>query len=101
MRISDWSSDWCSSDVEGLGGIAAAVEPDPAGCRQQLQEVADLRRIAVGLEARLQPFGILRVGGIDPESRRPLACQGAHRPEDEEHVEDRKSVVSGRVCQYV
>src|SRR3546814_2008199 len=74
-------------DVEGLGGIAAAVEPDLAGCRQQLQEVCDLRRIAVGLEARLPPFGILRVGGIDPESRRSLEGKGAHRPEDEEHVD--------------
>src|SRR3546814_9796145 len=44
-------------------------------------------RFRSGLEARLQPFGILRVGGIDPESRRSLEGKGAHRPEDEEHVD--------------
>src|SRR3546814_14062114 len=71
-------------EVEGLGGIAAAVEPDLAGSRQQLQQVCAHRRIAVRLEARLHPFGILREGGIAPARRRTLEVQGAPRPADEE-----------------
>src|SRR3546814_8766029 len=27
MRISDWSSDVCSSDLQGMAGIVAALEP--------------------------------------------------------------------------
>src|SRR3546814_16711432 len=52
MRISDWSSDVCSSDL-------IAVDEEQA---EQHQEVAEVERIAGGAE---EPVGDQRVG-VDP-----------------------------------
>src|SRR3546814_1611800 len=44
LRISDWSSDVCSSDLLGLVGLLLLVEPELA----EVHDLAD-RRIGVGL----------------------------------------------------
>src|SRR3546814_20033410 len=55
MRISDWSSDVCSSDLRDPGGAAACVEPVlQAGCRRRRHRLwlAQLRRRNACLELR-------------------------------------------------
>src|SRR3546814_37930 len=44
MRISDWSSDVCSSDLNSLGAIASFVRTDPDRARELLLEFADFTR---------------------------------------------------------
>src|SRR3546814_6550368 len=53
MRISDWSSDVCSSDLIVDGGV-----PDefyPAGLRVEL-DFADMAPVGIGVVVRLEPF---------------------------------------------
>src|SRR3546814_11752158 len=74
MRISDWSSDVCSSDLRNVGAHAdsgTGAAADPAG--EVLRRQAHVRRT--------------RVGGAAP-ARRLLRGLG--------HRADRKSVVSGK-----
>src|SRR3546814_14306805 len=42
MRISDWSSDVCSSDLSGAGGGMAAHELTKAGARVVMLEAGDM-----------------------------------------------------------
>src|SRR3546814_11491049 len=111
MRISDWSSDVCSSDLTRLGllpldGEAAAASPE--ACRlRRLPAVGDARRgdrraarLRAVLQARLLPREPL--GGAVPVARRHVvprrAARGAggHRPLRAQPRRDRKSVVSGK-----
>src|SRR3546814_13827792 len=73
MRISDWSSDVCSSDLQ------------PAGDAAQLRDDAALL---------LQPRG----GGGAGRERRPQPAGGrrAHRRHCHARRQDRKSVVKGK-----
>src|SRR3546814_11224390 len=80
MRISDWSSDVCSSDLEGRQQRA----------REQQQGV---ERPDVG-EAERQPVGAGEQRALD---RRHEDAGGDEEEDDGEHREgDRKSVVEGR-----
>src|SRR3546814_17069253 len=77
MRISDWSSDVCSSDLMGDGGIGAEDRLDfpevrrrilgRLGCRVGAAEiVADLRRAAaVGAVDEDQECAVARQAGAD------------------------------------
>ena len=56
-------------NLEGRGGVAAAVEAGVAGAGEQLQEVADLDRVAVGRELALEPVGLVGVVGVDLQRR--------------------------------
>src|SRR3546814_18012751 len=57
MRISDWSSDVCSSDLVGetMNGLAKATKENPLGAGIYTQEMADAdaRRIQYGVQ---KPF---------------------------------------------
>src|SRR3546814_11084430 len=87
MRISDWSSDVCSSDLrrpqdraQGVDQLLAAVVGDGDG---QHQGIMTLRRLLGGLDRRAQGGWqeVEAAGGADAH----LAL-----------VHDRKSVVSGK-----
>src|SRR3546814_11784341 len=93
MRISDWSSDVCSSDLQARGGFAHLA--DRAGCRGQrfgpqgLDRVGDdqfgLQRDGVFEDALDAGFG-QRVDAVDRQAK-PRGAAG--------HL-DRKSVVKGK-----
>src|SRR3546814_14556847 len=102
MRISDWSSDVCSSDLLGAEGV---VGPDPYAERVKHRvTLAIAVRGDDGLHAHqrviLERHGSDRIQGKDrgggfermkavPKGRQHGACDGFGRP-------DRKSVVSGK-----
>src|SRR3546814_17158707 len=71
MRISDWSSDVCSSDLEGRDGIIGErrmmAAREPLAFRQELVEVpAPARRVL----ARAMPLGLRRIENIlDPAAQ--------------------------------
>src|SRR3546814_15841956 len=47
MRISDWSSDVCSADLQHLAGTAAVANP------HQLEQLVEFDEVAVELEVEL------------------------------------------------
>src|SRR3546814_2971451 len=52
VRISDWSSDVCSSDLigAGIGGLAATLAIQRAGCRVTVCEIGEsLREFGAGV----------------------------------------------------
>src|SRR3546814_3832643 len=53
MRISDWSSDVCSSDLAGAGHVAAARQHDRAHHQILRLEIAGRRHV---VENRQRPF---------------------------------------------
>src|SRR3546814_7934676 len=73
MRISDWSSDVCSSDLSNpVGSANAQTSPDP---RPQLRDGTIDQSARIPVEQRLQgstPDGILAAGALP--SRRQCAC---------------------------
>src|SRR3546814_5454785 len=82
MRISDWSSDVCSSDLLRLGGLRGG-EPDDLVHHVDRAAAAD----RVGLADADHPLprrGHVAVGVAEPAGLLRLGC---------EHGEDRKSVV--------
>src|SRR3546814_9698474 len=85
MRISDWSSDVCSSDLE----------PDPA--TPTLVRVHVHNRLADGLHWRRADFGPLVgevLAAIDREGRGALVLLGeAHRSRSEEHTSELQSLM--------
>src|SRR3546814_1691337 len=77
MRISDWSSDVCSSELlEGfqrlhfqrLRGLAAALRQEAAHRVAALEHVLDLRRLLAGMEERDLAVLELLVGDRDLEA---------------------------------
>src|SRR3546814_9845254 len=57
MRISDWSSDVCSSDLEiAAGNRTDAVQPAPDACRASGREPAMMRAIACALAIATVPL---------------------------------------------
>src|SRR3546814_11674881 len=118
MRISDWSSDVCSSDLEHTGG-AIRLEDDgvvrcaegradshPRSAAEEAGEELDL--IAATLEPADHMEGGLRGasggigGGAEDELVRPITADhgmaaGAHRGPGSNQRVDRQSVVSGKI----
>src|SRR3546814_13807446 len=86
MRISDWSSDVCSSDLARQAGV-------------QGKELARPRRGGAG-RARRRGGGECALGGGDPlcdrEHRRGAGGAGGGGPNLLQASGDRKSVVSGK-----
>src|SRR3546814_20160715 len=90
MRISDWSSDVCSSDLQtgylrDLGKVAQIT-----GLARDAQDTVERAagdaqgppRLTRDVAQRLQPRGVRREGRHQPTSRRPRAAleqTGAHR----------------------
>src|SRR3546814_5896820 len=65
MRISDWSSDVCSSDlVESLGGRAVAIQADSASEPALREAVREAANTLGGLDIFVSNAGILRVGHV-------------------------------------
>src|SRR3546814_5950755 len=81
MRISDWSSDVCSSDLNARGD----VDGDAAQFELQLG--------AANLGRQEQPRQVLRHFGVKPEAAEALQPLGQQRGVV---VADRKSVVEGK-----
>src|SRR3546814_17780283 len=101
MRISDWSSDVCSSDLQG--GMVAEPVAHGSQCRRQGGFGAKPRLQGAGLQqAVAQTAQIARATAIQAEPRQRAGEIGhaLQRTTDivaQPHtVEDRKSVVSGK-----
>src|SRR3546814_4246754 len=82
MRISDWSSDVCSSDLKATGTelysyhasyIAAPIHPITVGIREERSMITGLSRPAPGNGAEL-----IQTRQIRPPNRSdcPVACSG-------------------------
>src|SRR3546814_11353546 len=78
MRISDWSSDVCSSDLlRERGGIAEAeVEPLPRDRMDAVRRITDQR----------QPFGGDRRGVVEAERIARSRLEGRQRAEETAHA---------------
>src|SRR3546814_11382025 len=92
MRISDWSSDVCSSDLAGAdpqraGGIESGALGESRDRDMPRRLGLGHRRFATGEDFR-------RIGGED--LRRALAVEAAEPQEGAVEGEDRKSDVSGK-----
>src|SRR3546814_17291199 len=111
MRISDWSSDVCSSDLPG-GRRARARSPGWRrwGCRASGVFAALLRELRI--ECTLGFVGVLAAGqrrtvafvpaGADMRGQQQVAGQGADTVEAvAEVVEIGRASCRERVCQYV
>src|SRR3546814_10258518 len=99
MRISDWSSDVCSSDLRnpGEGGVeerALALDQVPAIVVAWRRQLFDRARDEIG-DHRVERHAATRdqYAGLAGRAEIGRHAARAHR--------DRKSVVAGRVCQYV
>src|SRR3546814_752991 len=68
MRISDWSSDVCSSDLERLEAARAAVEKIPAvDVDADAEEPAVAAIVAGALATTRDPDAAFDLGDLDPE----------------------------------
>src|SRR3546814_11486969 len=97
MRISDWSSDVCSSD---LGGIAAVLEPGDtfeshiddtmtAGAGLNNRDAVEfVVENAPAVLERLADLGVPFNPGEAGGERRPLTLEGGHRHRRDVHVAD-------------
>src|SRR3546814_14142907 len=90
MRISDWSSDVCSSDLHGDPGLRHPQRPYAEGDRAEAEhERGDLR-------------GHLEVGervdspGVEEEGRDLVRGGGEPDEDDGADAQDRKRVVEGK-----
>src|SRR3546814_4031921 len=89
MRISDWSSDVCSSDLANHLGVTAALEIEDRGVRPAMLVVADQRARRVGRQGRL-------AGAAEAEEDRRVAVRtdvrrAVHR--SEEHTSELQSLM--------
>src|SRR3546814_10087466 len=84
MRISDWSSDVCSSDLEVLGGSDLAHAP----LVHQYQPVGDRQRLllVVGDEDRGQPEALLERAYLVPDVAPELCIEVRQRLIEEKNV---------------
>src|SRR3546814_5328535 len=101
MRISDWSSDVCSSDLPGrraglppCATVARHQEPDTrAGRRQATDAAVDHRRStepAAGILPRLPGLPQLRVRRARPDHR---VAGRSPQPRSEEHTSELQSLM--------
>src|SRR3546814_14272558 len=102
MRISDWSSDVCSSDLIAGDHIAIACELHAQG-RDRAEAVVHRHRSRSGRE---NGKGAIGVGGVDDAvDVRPVVVTGAVLPDDVTAID--RAIKIGRaswrerVCQYV
>src|SRR3546814_13123650 len=83
MRISDWSSDVCSSDLQRSRQTAREVEPGDRDCDRELQAAACLGAPAVGIEAQRRALETQAVDGnraeTSGERRSPVDVRQAAR----------------------
>src|SRR3546814_15579370 len=112
MRISDWSSDVCSSDLHGVGEDArsgdapaksdhaqqliANAEDEPAetpGQHQQHEENPDTARECLPL-TRPEPLCALEVEGAESGSRQARDTTHHHRSKDDAAPAGREGVGS-------
>src|SRR3546814_11164239 len=105
MRISDWSSDVCSSDlyrpeILNLGVGVAPMDVHPVGCRLRLArraEAFEIRESLFSLGGSVDDRGL--VAAEDTEPMRHLARMTVMEDVGQTKVstaEDRKSVEEGR-----
>src|SRR3546814_12574731 len=104
MRISDWSSDVCSSDLPvrlklSPGGVGEVVQEDRVLAGMQVVELAGLPHPHAG-DAALQPCQGVVQGGVDHVARRVLLV-GKEMLELGGDVEIGRASCRERVCQYV
>src|SRR3546814_5011942 len=96
MRISDWSSDVCSSDLPivivtaytDIQTIDLAKQIPPADRLFVLQKpfhTTEIQQLAIALTARwaLEQAGTQEVSSVDLEALRPLAEMGSEEPTSE------------------
>src|SRR3546814_3097782 len=86
MRISDWSSDVCSSDL--VGALFGIAQPSHSVTRRSTNQ----KNSIIGYCHTPATFGEIRC--------LPVAVR-AFEPTQDSTVKDRKSVVRERVCKYV
>src|SRR3546814_20448415 len=91
MRISDWSSDVCSSDLDGLPRLGAR-RPAPGGGRNERAAAPD------GGDAAFRPVQPWPPDLRRAEARRHRAAvrPAVRPPRRRRGLSDRKSVVSGK-----
>src|SRR3546814_4162637 len=89
MRISDWSSDVCSSDLVGLGEMVRAP------CRRQRQPIAGLRPgQAEGVAGDAVERLLVGVGGLEVIAQaNGLPPVGGHVVRSEEHTSELQSLM--------
>src|SRR3546814_19260349 len=95
MRISDWSSDVCSSDLEGRTDFP--VLRDPYG--QQHSVIAESRKTEWGFDITGARFGCELTIEAVRHAGKPCAAQGWHPGNAAFRIpklRDRKSVVEGK-----
>src|SRR3546814_10008873 len=96
MRISDWSSDVCSSDLEPLGDAIALEGDDVAGLQRQhllvTAEAGAIAEFAIQSEADLLDAVLLGPRGRDPlDALHVAAMDQVHIADPLAHRVDRKS----------
>src|SRR3546814_12600572 len=100
MRISDWSSDVCSSDLHAATILALMKEPDEAMAREGDGDIWR-RMVDAALRARWDLDAALHgpaeapPGGTDEEGDMPINA-GDMQKKDPASWLDRKSVVYGK-----
>src|SRR3546814_7304277 len=95
MRISDWSSDVCSSDLVGHPG-AAYLGPDHAGRREAVQGAHGRRQGILWLHpgcAQATDRTRLQGGPQSPDPDGALAGGHVHYPRSEEHTSELQSLM--------
>src|SRR3546814_1319286 len=100
MRISDWSSDVCSSDLSGLldedrGVVARAAQAQLRGRFREPEPDGGLQLAAAGPSARVLPDE-----GLPPESRSAQHADRAARSEERRVGKEWVSTCSSRWWPY-
>src|SRR3546814_4058768 len=95
MRISDWSSDVCSSDLVH----AVVVAGDGAGA--DVDARADLRVAQVGQEVGLAAHAHARVLGLDEVAHVHAVGEHGARAQPRERAKTGRATRRERVCKHV
>src|SRR3546814_12612430 len=95
MRISDWSSDVCSSDLYDLPEMIARIHPRMRLRRLRQRKAHVHRRAQPSLldKGPYHPHQLVRHQALECHGSRPQRRSGQRQPPS---PEDRKSVVSGK-----
>src|SRR3546814_18809881 len=88
MRISDWSSDVCSSDLDACAGAEAPPGVMPSGRRAEVARQAGRRRpellqaaqrVVGGVEAVRRQLDVVELAGVLVEQGRKVAVRSEER----------------------
>src|SRR3546814_3299238 len=116
MRISDWSSDVCSSDLDAHGLVHRGHEEQCDMRRAEKLEILhdsevamfsgvarDSRRLVIGCSLLLPALGVNAVGAVEIERKIPREVLLARRFQKcgAQLVEIGRASCRERVCQYV